>query len=149
MSNVSQAKGRSNARKKAMQALYQWSISGNELKDIEVQFQTEQDMSKVDTDYFHSLLFEVPENLGDLDEKLAPIMTDRIDDELDPVEQAILRISTYELMHRLDVPYQVVIKEAVSLALSFGADQSHKFINGVLDKLAREVRKPEVESQKK
>ncbi len=149
MSNVSQAKGRSNARKKAMQALYQWSISGNELKDIEVQFQTEQDMSKVDTDYFHSLLFEVPENLSDLDEKLAPIMTDRIDDELDPVEQAILRISTYELMHRLDVPYQVVIKEAVSLALSFGADQSHKFINGVLDKLAREVRKPEVESQKK
>lgn len=149
MSNVSLAKSRSNARKKAMQALYQWSISGNELKDIEVQFQTEQDMSKVDTDYFHNLLFEVPENLGDLDEKLAPIMTDRNDDELDPVEQAILRISTYEMMYRLDVPYQVVINEAVSLALSFGADQSHKFINGVLDKLAREVRKLEVESQKK
>ena len=149
MANFSLAKGRSNARKKAMQALYQWSMSGNELKDIEVQFQTEQDMSKVDTDYFHNLLFEVPKNLNDLDEKLAPIMTDRKDDELDPVEQAILRISTYELLHRLDVPYQVVINEAVDLALSFGADQSHKFINGVLDKLAHELRKIEIESQKK
>ena len=72
MSNFSLAKGRSNARKKAMQALYQWSISGNELKEIEVQFQSEQDMSKVDTDYFHNLLFEVPKNLSDLEQKLAP-----------------------------------------------------------------------------
>lgn len=148
MSNVSLAKGRSNARKKAMQALYQWSISGNELKEIEVQFQSEQDMSKVDTDYFHNLLFEVPKNLSDLDQKLAPMM-DRKGDELDPVEQAILRISTYELLHRPDVPYQVVINEAVDLALSFGADQSHKFINGVLDTLARDLRKIEAESQKK
>ena len=148
MSNVSLAKGRSNARKKAMQALYQWSISGNELKEIEVQFQSEQDMSKVDTDYFHNLLFEVPKNLSDLDQKLAPMM-DRKGDELDPVEQAILRISTYELLHRPDVPYQVVINEAVDLALSVGADQSHKFINGVLDTLARDLRKIEAESQKK
>jgi len=148
MSNVSLAKGRSNARKKAMQALYQWSISGNELKEIEVQFQSEQDMSKVDTDYFHQLLFEVPKSLSDLDQELAPMM-DRKDDELDPVEQAILRIATYELLHRLDVPYQVVIKEAVDLALSFGADQSHKFVNGVLDTLARDLRKLEVEKQKK
>lgn len=145
MSNFSLAKGRSNARKKAMQALYQWSISGNELKEIEVQFQSEQDMSKVDTDYFHNLLFEVPKNLSDLEQKLAPMM-DRKDEELDPVEQAILRISTYELLHRLDVPYQVVINEAVDLALHFGADQSHKFINGVLDKLAKELRKIEIES---
>jgi len=145
MSNFSLAKGRSNARKKAMQALYQWSISGNELKEIEVQFQSEQDMSKVDTDYFHNLLFEVPKNLSDLDLKLAPMM-DRKDEELDPVEQAILRISTYELLHRLDVPYQVVINEAVDLALHFGADQSHKFINGVLDKLAKELRKIEIKS---
>lgn len=147
MSNVSLAKGRSNARKKAMQGLYQWSISGNELKEIEVQFQSEQDMSKVDTDYFHQLLFEVPKNLSDLDQQLAPMM-DRKDDELDPVEQAILRIATYEFLHRLDVPYQVVIKEAVDLALSFGADQSHKFVNGVLDTLARDLRKFEVEKQK-
>lgn len=147
MSNVSLAKGRSNARKKAMQALYQWSISGNELKEIEVQFQSEQDMSRVDTDYFHNLLFEVPKNLTDLDQKLAPMM-DRKGEELDPVEQAILRISTYELLHRMDVPYQVVINEAVALALAFGADQSHKFVNGVLDTLARDLRKIEVESQK-
>ncbi|MFW2372101.1 MAG: transcription antitermination factor NusB [Gammaproteobacteria bacterium] len=145
MSNVSQAKGRSNARKKAMQALYQWSISGNELKEIEVQFQSEQDMSKVDTEYFHNLLFEVPKNLSDLDQAMAPMM-DRSCEELDPVEQAILRISTYELLHRLDVPYQVVINQAVDLALAFGADQSHKFVNGVLDKLARDLRKTEVES---
>ena len=76
-------------------------------------------------------------------------MMDRKDEELDPVEQAILRISTYELLHRLDVPYQVVINEAVDLALHFGADQSHKFINGVLDKLAKELRKIEIEKSVK
>lgn len=148
MSNVSLAKGRSNARKKAMQALYQWSISGNELKEIEQQFQSEQDMSKVDTDYFHSLLFDVPKMINELDQKLAPMM-DRKNEELDPVEQAILRISVYELLHRLDVPYRVVINEAVDLALAFGADQSHKFINGVLDKLAHELRQLEIQNQKK
>ena len=143
---VSVAKGRSNARKKAMQALYQWSMSGSDLNEIEVQFHQEQDMSKVDQEYFHSLLHEVPSQVNELDSLMAPYM-DREGGELDPVEQAILRLSTWEMKNRIDVPYKVVINEAIQLARSFGADQSHKFINGVLDKLAQQFRKLEIENQ--
>ncbi len=147
MSDISLAKGRSNARKKALQALYQWALSGNDLKEIEVQFHDEQDMSKVDQDYFHTLLHEIPANVESLDELVLPLM-DLKGNEIDPVEQAILRLSTYELLNRLDVPYRVVITEAVQLAKTFGADQSHKFINGVLDKLAQEHRKIEISAEK-
>jgi len=143
MAEVSLAKGRSNARKKAMQALYQWSITGNELNEIEVQFHAEQDMSKVDQDYFHALLHEVPAQINSIDEAYTPFLELK-GKELSPVEQAILRLSSYELKNRLDVPFQVVIKEAIVLAKIFGADKSHKFVNGVLDKLARECRKTEI-----
>lgn len=144
MSEASLAKRRSSAREKAMQALYQWTISGNDLRDIEAQFHDEQNMAKVDLEYFHDLLHGVPEQLAELDSILAPYM-DRQDEMLDHVEQAILRLSAWELRNRLDVPYQVVIKEAINLARSFGAAKSHKFINGVLDKLARECRAIEVD----
>ena len=143
MAEVSLAKGRSNARKKAMQALYQWSISGNELNEIEVQFHEEQDMSKVDQDYFHALLHEVPAQVNSLDEAYTPFLELK-GKELSPVEQSILRLSSYELKNRLDVPFQVVIKEAIVLAKTFGADKSHKFVNAVLDKLAKEWRKTEI-----
>ena len=144
--SISLAKGRSNARKKALQALYQWSMSGNDLSEIEAQFHQEQDMSKVDQDFFHSLLHEVPSQVSELDSLMAAHM-DRTCDELDPVEQAILRISTYEMKNRIDVPYKVIIDEAIQLSRSFGADQSHKFINGVLDKLAQQLRKLEIDRQ--
>ena len=143
MSDASLAKRRSSAREKAMQALYQWTISGNNLRDIEAQFHDEQNMAKVDVEYFHELLHGVPAQLAEIDSMLAPYM-DRQDEMLDHVEQAILRVSAWELRNRLDVPYQVVIKEAINLARSFGAAQSHKFVNGVLDKLARECRSIEV-----
>ena len=143
MTDVSLAKSRSNARKKAMQALYQWAMTGNDLNEIEVQFHEEQDMTKVDQDYFHALLHEVPVQVAMLDEAYTPFMNLK-GQELGPVEQSILRLSAYELKNRLDVPFQVVIKEAIILAKSFGADKSHKFINGVLDKLAREWRKTEI-----
>ena len=144
MSSVSLAKGRSNARKKAMQALYQWSMTGNDLNEIEVQFHAEQNMEKVDQDYFHELLHKVPEQVDELDEAMAPHL-DRKVNELDPVEQAILRLSTYEMKNRLDVPYKVVLNEAIELAKIFGADKSHKYVNGVLDKLARELRSIEMQ----
>jgi len=147
MSEVSLAKGRSNARKKAMQALYQWSMTGNELNEIEVQFHDEQDMSKVDQDYFHALLHEVPAHINMLDEAFTPFLELK-GKELSPVEEAILRLSAYELKNRLDVPFQVIIKEAIVLAKMFGADKSHKFVNGVLDKLAKEWRSVEVKNQK-
>lgn len=144
---MSLAKGRSNARRKAMQALYQWSISGNDLTELEAQFNTEQDMSKVDTEYFRTLLHEIPAQVNSLDDMLSPHIS-RDDETVDPVEQAILRISAYELKTRLDVPYRVVIDEAINLARTFGAEKSHKFINGVLDKLAKELRQLEIQNRK-
>ncbi|MDH5570483.1 MAG: transcription antitermination factor NusB [Gammaproteobacteria bacterium] len=143
MTDVSMAKGRSNARKKAMQALYQWSIGGNDLGEIEVQFHQEQDMSKVDQDYFHMLLHEVPAQVETLDDMLTPCL-DRQQHEVDPVEKAILRISAYEIKNRIDVPYKVIIKEAIQLANIFGSDLSHKFVNAVLDKLAKQHRQAEM-----
>jgi N utilization substance protein B len=147
MPDFSVAKGRSNARKKALQALYQWRLSDNDLNEIEVQFHDEQDMSKVDLDYFHSLLHDVPSQVDELDAVYMPL-TDLKGNELDPVEQAILRMATYELKTRLDVPYRVVIDEAIQLARMFGADQSHKFVNGILDKVARQLRDAEIKPEK-
>jgi transcription antitermination protein NusB len=148
MSEVSLAKGRSNARKKAMQALYQWAMTGNELNEIEAQFHKEQEMGKVDLDYFHALLHEVPAQVTSLDQAIEPYLDLKKGNKLGPVEQAILRLSSYELKNRIDVPFQVVIKEAIILAKTFGADKSHKFVNGVLDKLAKEWRKEEVAALK-
>ena len=146
MSNVSLAKGRSNARKKAMQALYQWSMTGNDLNEIEVQFHEEQNMEKVDQDYFHELLHKIPELVDELDQMMKPHL-DRETDRLDPIEQAILRLSTYEMKNRLDVPFKVVLSESIVLAKLFGADTSYKYVNGVLDKLAKELRSVEIQSK--
>lgn len=141
--SVSVAKGRSNARKKAMQALYQWHMSGNDLADIESQFHEEQNMDKVDLEYFHTLLHQVPAEVNGLDQ-LIDQYSDRKDDEIDPIEQSILRLATYEIKHRIDVPYKVVISEAISLGKMFGSDKSHVFINSILDKLAKQLRGHEV-----
>ncbi len=141
--SVSLAKSRSNARKKATQALYQWQMSGNDLTEIETQFHQEQNMEKVDTDYFHKLLHEVPANVNSLDELIAKY-SDRKQDELDLIEQAILRLSSFELKNGIDVPYKVVISEAITLAKMFGSDKSHAFVNSILDKLAKDLRKHEM-----
>lgn len=133
-------RGRSLARRRALQALYQWQLAGQALGDIERQFLEEQEMQDVDLEYFRELLHGVPRHLTSLDGDLAPYLNIPLA-EVDPVERAILRIAAYELGHRLDVPYRVVINEAVTLAKDFGAEQGHRFINGVLDKLAP-VRRP-------
>ncbi len=143
--SLSVAKGRSNARKKAMQALYQWHMSGNDVSEIETQFHQEQNMEKVDTDYFHALLHGVPADVTALDE-LIHTYSDRKDGELDPVEQSILRLSTFEIKSRIDTPYKVIISEAIALAKLFASDKSHVFINSILDKLAKDLRKLEIES---
>ena len=144
--SVSLAKGRSNARKKATQALYQWDMSGNDLADIEAQFHEEQNMEKVDTDYFHKLLHEVPADVSALD-KLIEKYSDRKESELDLIEQSILRLSSYELKNSIDVPYKVVISEAITLAKMFGSDKSHAFVNSILDKLAKDLRKLEIKDK--
>jgi len=145
--SVSVAKGRSNARKKAMQALYQWHMSGNDLGEIDAQFHQEQNMQKVDVEYFSALLHGVPADVNSLDELIAKY-SDRTDSELDPIEQSILRLSTYEIKNRIDIPYKIIISESLTLAKLFGSDKSHAFVNSVLDKLAKELRKVEIDKAK-
>lgn len=137
------------ARHYAMQALYQWQMAGSGINVIEAEFRTDNDMSKVDVDYFHEILHAVPEQLSELEAQFTPFLVDRSLDELDAITRALLRMATYELKARIDVPYKVVINEAVSLAKKFGAEDSHKFINGVLDKTAAILRAPEVNAERK
>ncbi len=139
---------RSKARHYAMQALYQWQMTGNELSGIEAEFVTDYDMKKVDKLYFHELVHDVPKNLQTVETDFLPFIVDMSLEELDPVTLAILRLATYELRFRIDVPYRVVINEALNLAKRFGATDSHKFINGVLDKVAPRLRQSECENHK-
>jgi N utilization substance protein B len=131
------------ARHYAMQGLYQWQMAGNNLNAIEAEFRTDNDMKNVDVDYFHELLHGVPQYLSEVEELFAPFLVERSLTELDPVTEALLRMASYELKYRIDVPYKVVINEAVSLAKKFGAEDSHKFINGVLDRAAGVARAAE------
>ena len=133
---------RSQARHHAVQAIYQWQMTGQDIRDIHDQFISENDPSEFEVTYFEGLLRGVPGNLGELDAELTPCL-DRSIESVDPVERAILRLGAFELIHRLDVPYRVVINEAVELAKVFGAEQGHRYVNGVLDKLARKVRRTE------
>ncbi len=135
---------RRKARHYAMQALYQWQMTSAPLNQIEAEFHTDNDMSKVDVAYFSELVHEVPKHLTELEDSFRPFLQDRSCDELDPITRALLRLAMYEFKYRIDVPYKVVINEAVSLAKKFGATDSHKFINGVLDHAAAEVRRVEV-----
>lgn len=130
---------RTMARRRAMQALYQWQQSGCALRDVEGEFLSDQDMSRTDIDYFKELVRGVDEQLEILDADLGPLLDRRVK-EVDPVERAILRLGAYELRFRMDVPYRVVLNEAIELAKLFGADQSHRYVNGVLDKLGLKLR---------
>ena len=109
------------------------------VSDIEAEFRVDYDFSHVDLEYFQATLRGVVNTYGVLDAYLEPLLDRKLDD-LDPVELAILRLGLYELKERIDVPFKVVINEAVSLAKKFGATDSHKYVNGVLDKAARGFR---------
>lgn len=133
---------RRKARRFALQALYGWQLTHNELGDIEAQYLHDNDMRKVDRQYFHDLLHGVPARLDEIEEALSPAL-DRKIGELTQVEKAVLRIAVFELLARLDIPVRVVINEAIELAKAFGAEDSFKYVNGVLDKVARVHRKVE------
>lgn len=130
---------RRKARQRALQALYRWALNPQSARDIQQEFMQTQDMEQVDMEHFGELLRECIARADSLDHSLAPYLDIPVA-QLDPVEHCILRMSIYELTQRLDIPYKVVINEAVDLAKKFGADQGHKFVNGVLDKAARELR---------
>ena len=140
------SRARSLARERALQALYQWQMSGETPSEIDKQFMEEQDMKGVDKKYFSELLREVTANVESLDSHASDVL-DRPIAQVDPVEQAILRIGTYELQNRIDIPYRVVINEMVDLAKVFGAEQGHRYINGILDKLAKKLRAIEVQAR--
>lgn len=133
---------RRRARKLAMQAIYQWQIADTPVNELLAQFVLDNDMSKVDQAYFNELVRSVPGQKANLDETIEGFV-DRDIKKMTPVELAILRLGTYELLHRLDVPYRVVINEGVELAKNFGATDGHKYVNGVLDKMARKLRATE------
>lgn len=122
-----------------MQALYQRDLSGTELHEIRDQFFEHEDFPGADRDYFVELFNQVTRHLEAIDAHIARYV-DLPPGRLDPVERAILRIGTWELMSHPEIPFRVVLNEAVQLARKFGAEQGHTFVNGVLDKLAHELR---------
>ena len=139
---------RSRARRRALQALYAWQMAQAPIAQVIEEFRHEQDMEIADLDYFEELVRGVERHVDALDTALT-VFLDRGMDMVDPIERAILRIASYELLHRRDVPYRVVINEAIESAKRFGSDQGHTYINGVLDKAAREWRKVEFRSSGK
>ena len=132
---------RRRARRRALQALYQWHLTGQDVGDIILQFREVQDFSNVDTELFATLVRKVSKGQADIDEKVEPFL-DRPLKQLDVIEHVILSIGVYELMYSIEVPHQVVIDEAINLAKQFGAEQGHSFVNGVLDKAAKQLRDP-------
>jgi N utilization substance protein B len=134
---------RRHARHYVLQAMYQWQLSGASSEEIEAQFIATQIKKELDLEYFKELVHAIPEQHEALDKLITPFLKRPLL-ELDPVELAILRIATYELAHRLDVPYRVVINEALELTKKFGSIEGYKFVNGVLDQAARKIRAVEM-----
>lgn len=130
---------RSRARRAALQALYQWQMTAEALDTIAAQFRAAKTWKRIDEALFDALLNGVPGNVDALDEHLAPFL-DRPISQVDPIERAILRMGAFELTQRQDIPWRVVINECVELAREFGAEQSHRYVNGILDNLARRTR---------
>lgn len=127
------------ARALALQALYQWDMTRLPSNEVMSQFMAEQDLQGANQKYFTRLIEGIFAELDALDEKIEPKL-DRERSELNPVELAVLRIAVYELLHCWDVPYKVVINEAIELTKDFGANQGYKYVNGVLDSLVSECR---------
>ena len=144
---MSVSSDRTRARRYAMQALYEWQVSGKSPRDIEQQFLIEHQTRNFDRQYFKELLIGTTDQVEELDEFIIPLSV-RPFAEVDLIEKAILRLGSYELKNRIDIPYRVVINEAIELSKTFGADQGHRFINGTMDKLAENLRKVEVAAKK-
>jgi N utilization substance protein B len=130
------------ARRCAAQALYQWQMTGQDPGQIAAQFLADEDLPKADPAFFQELVHQIPARAAELDAALEPFL-DRPLAQVDPVEHAILRIGSYELLHHPELAYRIIINEAVELAKMFGAEQGHRFVNGMLDRLARAARPAE------
>lgn len=130
---------RHNARRAAVQALYQWDLTKQAAEDIEKQFSQIHDMQNVDRKYLRAIMEELPGQASELEASITPHIG-REFSSLDPVERAILRLGAFELRNRQDVPTKVVLNEMIELAKVFGSEHSYKFVNGVMDKMAATIR---------
>jgi len=139
--------GRHKARRSAVQALYQWQLTRQAPADIERDFLADDSLKDIDLDYFQHLVREIPAHIPELDNLLAPHI-DRGIAQIDPVERAILRLGAFELEFHPEIPYRVVLNEAVELAKTFGAEQGHKYVNAVLDRVALDLRAEEFAQDK-
>jgi transcription antitermination protein NusB len=139
------ASARKKARAKTLEALYQIFMAGHDVLDVEIQYVADLNPKKVDIPYFQVLLNGIVKDQKKLDALLTPFL-DRPIKDLTPIELCVLRLAAYELDSQCDVPYKVVINEALELTKKFGATDAFKFVNGVLDKLARQVRRLEISS---
>ena len=131
------------ARRRALQALYQWQITQQDAEEIVVQFREAQDMSQVDDELFENLVRGVIRERDKLDARLLPFL-DRPMDQVDLMEKVVLRLGAWQLLHCPEVPFRVLLDESIDLAHRFGAEQGHAFINGVLDKAAKDWRAEEI-----
>lgn len=141
------AKARGKSRRLAMQAIYQWQMTGDSIAGIKQQFLDENNPTKFDVEYFTALVSGVASTVSEIDKLLEKYMNRTIE-SVDPVERSILRIGAYEFINRLDVPFRVVLNEAVTITKEFCSEKSHAFVNAVLDKVAKEIRQIEVQAKK-
>jgi N utilization substance protein B len=139
---------RSRARRRALQALYAWQMSNSPVDKVIEQFQAEQDMEIADLEYFEALVRGVAAHVDELDAVLSKFI-DRTMAQVDPIERAVLRLAGFELAYRVDVPYRVVINEAIETTKRFGAEHGHTYVNGVLDRAAAEWRAQEIAGAKR
>lgn len=144
MSSERPFEARQRARRRALQAVYQWQLNHDEPSAIIRQFTEEQNFDGVDEAYFQTLFQEVVKNQDQIDELIAPAL-ERVDASLDQMERAVLRLGINELLHHPEVPYRVVIDEAIELSHRFGSENAHTFINGVMDRLANQLRAIEIQ----
>lgn len=141
-------KNRSKSRQFAVQALYSWLLTEQNVSDIEVHFIHDHDMEDADVSYFQEILHFVTTHKMALIDHMETFLS-RTFSEVDPVEQAILLVGVFELEQRRDIPYRVSINESVECAKIFGAEDGHKFINGIMDKVAGKLRAAEVKAPRK
>ena len=141
------ASQRHRAREAVVQALYQWELSGYPMTQVAAMFRADNDLKRADTLFFHDALKAINENYDELVESFKPYLS-REYTELTPIERNILLLGAFELSVRIDIPYKVVISEAVALSKKFGANDGHKFVNGVLDQLASQKRSIEVQAHR-
>ncbi len=139
---------RRRSREVALQGLYEWLVAGTDAGVIDAHMREQDGFDKADRAHFDALLHGCIAEAADLDAVLAKFV-DRKTTELSPVEHGVLMIGAYELKHCLDIPYKVAINEAVELAKSFGGTDGHKYVNGVLDKAAADLRPAEVQASHK